>query len=160
MSVNIFLKIDDIPGESQNEKHKEWIEILSYSWSGNLPGIAEVGGGLAAGKPDVSDLSLGKYMDKSSPKLFVACCNGKPKPKMTLEVDRASENPIPYLKFTLENAGVTAYQVSGAGSGQVPSESISLSYTKVTIDYTPLDKTGAPQGTVSANYDIKLGQTS
>lgn len=160
MSVNMFLKIDDIPGESQNDKHKEWIEILSYSWSGTLPGIAEVGGGLAAGKPDVSDLNLMKYMDKSTPKLFVACCNGKPKPKMVLEIDRASENPIPYLKFTLENVGVTSFSSSGSGGGSVPSESVSLSYTKVTIDYTPLDEKGSPQGTVSANYDIKKGESS
>ena len=160
MAVNMFLKIDDIPGESQNEKHTDWIEISSYSWSGVLPGIAELGGGLASGKPDVSDLVLSKYMDKASPKLLLACCNGKPKPTVTFEVDRASEDPIPYLKFTLENVGVTSWQSNGSGGGEPPSESVALSYTKVTIDYTQLDKRGASVGTVSANYDIKKGESA
>lgn len=159
MAANMFLKIDDIPGESQNESHKEWIDVLSYSWSGSLPGIAEYGGGLASGKPDVSDLNLSKYMDKASPKLFLACCNGKSRPKMEFAIDRAAENPVPYMKFTLENVVVSSYQIGGSG-GDIPTESMSLAYTKVTIDYTPLDKTGAPQGTVSANYDIKKGEAS
>lgn len=160
MAANMFLKIDDIPGESQNEKHADEIDILSYSWSGSLPGIAEYGGGLASGKPSVSDLSLSKYIDKASPKLFLACCNGKSRPKMTFAIDRAAEKPVPYMKFTLENVVVSSYQLSGAGGGDLPSESFSLAYTKVTIDYTPLDEKGAPQGTVSANYDIKMGEAS
>jgi hypothetical protein len=31
-----FIKIRDIEGESTDSKHKDWIEVLSYSW-GTLP---------------------------------------------------------------------------------------------------------------------------
>ena len=32
MAVDYFLKIDGIDGESQDDKHKDWIEVLSFSW--------------------------------------------------------------------------------------------------------------------------------
>ena len=31
MAFDAFLKIDGIPGESGDEKHKDWIEILSFA---------------------------------------------------------------------------------------------------------------------------------
>jgi hypothetical protein len=34
-SLDAFLKIDTIKGESRDDKHKDWIEVLSYS-SGSL----------------------------------------------------------------------------------------------------------------------------
>ncbi len=30
MAFDAFLKIDGIPGESTDDKHKDWIEVLSY----------------------------------------------------------------------------------------------------------------------------------
>jgi hypothetical protein len=31
MAFDAFLKIDGIPGESTDDKHKDWIEILSFA---------------------------------------------------------------------------------------------------------------------------------
>ena len=39
-------------------------------------GSAHVGGGAGAGKVNVQDISVTKYVDSSSPKLMLACCNG------------------------------------------------------------------------------------
>ena len=40
MAFDAFLKIDGIPGESSDDKHKDWIEILSYSH-----GVSQSGSG-------------------------------------------------------------------------------------------------------------------
>ncbi len=37
MAVDMFLKIDGIPGESTDSKHKDWIEVLSYSFGASQP---------------------------------------------------------------------------------------------------------------------------
>ena len=38
MAVDVFLKIKGIPGESADSKHKNEIDVLSYSW-----GISQTG---------------------------------------------------------------------------------------------------------------------
>ena len=47
MAFDAFLKIDGIPGESTDSKHKDWIEVLSYSTGITQPtsGSASTGGG-------------------------------------------------------------------------------------------------------------------
>jgi type VI secretion system secreted protein Hcp len=157
MPVNAFLKFGDIEGETQNEQHPKHIEIESFSWSGSHSGTVESGGGLSSGKAMVGDLQLTKKMDKSSPKLQLACCTGAPVPEAYLVVDRAGTAPTPYLKVTLADAVISSYNVTTAG-GDMPYESLSLSYTKVTIGYIPVDKEGNPQGAIEAVYDLKTSE--
>ena len=38
MAVDMFLKIDGIPGESTDDRHKDEIDILSYAWGESQPG--------------------------------------------------------------------------------------------------------------------------
>ncbi|MBE7542124.1 MAG: type VI secretion system tube protein Hcp [Bryobacteraceae bacterium] len=158
MPVNAFLKYGDIEGETLNEQHPKHIEIHNYSWSGSHTGSPESGGGLAAGKAQVDDLMVTKTMDKSSPKLKLACCTGKPVDQAYLVVDRAGDTPTTYLKITLDKAVISSYNVNGGG-GDLPMESLSLSYTKVSIDYIPVDDDGNPQGAINANYNLKLGES-
>ncbi len=43
MAVDYFLKIDGIAGESTDDKHKEWIDVLSFSWGDpRAPGQARM----------------------------------------------------------------------------------------------------------------------
>ena len=81
-----FLKINGIEGESQDDKHKNQIEILSFSWGANqtATGAASSGGARAAERVNQSDFSIVKSLDKASPKLFLHCCNGKHIPDVTL----------------------------------------------------------------------------
>ncbi len=157
MPVNAFLKFGDVEGETQNEQHPKHIEIQSFSWSGMHSGTVESGGGLSSGKAQVADLSLTKFTDKSSPKLKLACCKGEPVDQAYLVVDRAGPNPTTYLKITLNDAVISSYNISASG-GDMPMEQLSLSYTKVTIAYIPVDNKGNPQGSVEAIYDLKTSE--
>ena len=58
MASDIFAKIGDIKGESLDDKHKDEIEVLSYSWGVSHAGAIESGGGGGAGKASFHDLSL------------------------------------------------------------------------------------------------------
>ena len=77
MAVDMFMKIDGIKGESGDGKHPEEIDVLSWSWGMSQSGSAHMGGGAGSGKVNVNDLSFTKYIDKSSPDLYLSCCNGK-----------------------------------------------------------------------------------
>ena len=70
MATDAFLKIDGIDGESTDKKHKNWIEILSYSHGMSQPSsIASGTGGLTAERVSMSDFSVMKVLDKASPTL-------------------------------------------------------------------------------------------
>jgi len=74
MAFDAFLKIDTIPGECTDDKHAEWIEILSFSHgvSQQVSGSVSSGGGRSAERCDHSDFSVVKTLDKASPKLDIA----------------------------------------------------------------------------------------
>src|SRR5438309_10883689 len=76
MAVDMFLKINGVDGESKDDKHKKEIDVLAWSWGMSNSGSAHAGGGAGAGKVNVQDVSVTKYVDSSSPKLMLACCNG------------------------------------------------------------------------------------
>ena len=45
MASDIFAKIGDIKGESLDSKHKDEIEVLSFSWGVTNTGAIATGGG-------------------------------------------------------------------------------------------------------------------
>src|SRR5215471_10410507 len=86
-----FLKISTIPGESTDDKHKDWIEILSYHWgtSQAAAGAHSMTGAHTGQRVDISDFSVVKQLDKTSPKLFQSCCTGEHIGDVTLELCKA-----------------------------------------------------------------------
>ena len=81
--VDYFLKIDGIPGESTDSKHKDWIDVESFSFGATQTGTSGAGGG-GAGKVKIQDLMITKYLDKSSSKLFLATATGEHLKKVEL----------------------------------------------------------------------------
>ena len=58
MAVRHFLKIGDIKGESNDAKHKDEIEVLSWSWGVTRPGTMAHGGGGGEGKASFQRFQL------------------------------------------------------------------------------------------------------
>ena len=48
-NVDYFLKLDGIDGESQDQKHKNEIDVMSFSWGEKQTGTAYQGGGMGSG---------------------------------------------------------------------------------------------------------------
>ena len=58
MAADIFAKIGTIKGESQDSKHKDEIEVLSWSWGVTQSGSMGSGGGGGQGKATFHDLNF------------------------------------------------------------------------------------------------------
>src|ERR1700712_3747630 len=115
MSMDIFIKLDDIKGESSDDKHKGEIDVLSWSWGVVQAGASHGGGGSGAGKAQIRDLSFTKYVDRASPLLFSMCCGGKAIAKGLLTVRKAGGKPLEYLKISLQQAIITSVSLGGEG---------------------------------------------
>src|SRR3954453_8963315 len=149
MAVDMFIKIGALKGEARDSVHKEDIDVLAWSWGLSNSGSAHVGGGMGAGKVNVQDLSLTKYIDKSSPDLMLACCVGKHFPEATLVVRKAGTTPLEYLTITLTEVMVTAVSTGGSGGEDRLTENVTLNFAKVKVDYKEQTATGTVGATPS-----------
>lgn len=79
-------------GELPDDKFKNKIQILSFSFGVSNSGTGAVGSGSGASKAAFSDLSVTKYADKSTPNFFINCVNGQHHAKAILHIRKAGEN--------------------------------------------------------------------
>jgi type VI secretion system secreted protein Hcp len=158
MSVDIFLKLDGIKGESQDDKHKDEIHIESFSWGLAQQGTNLMGGGGGAGKVTVHDISLQKVVDKSTPLLMLDCANGKHIPSGLITVRKAGEKPLEYLKIKLTDILISGVQESGHGGGDQFSEGVTLNFAKFEVEYTPQKADGSGDSVVKMGWDVKANK--
>lgn len=158
MAFDCFLKIATIPGESTDDKHKEWIELLSFNHgvSQMTSGSVSSGGSRTAARCDHQDFSVSKSMDKASTKIALACCNGEHIGEVEVHLCRAGGNKEQYMSYKMSDVTISSAQVSGSSmGGDVPDESVGFAYGKIEWTYTELDhKTGAKKGDIAAQWDL------
>ena len=157
-----YLQIEGVPGESLDEKHKDWIELLGFDHKMDQPTSSSKGsaGGAATGRTVHSDFVIHKLIDKSSPKLYEAVSSGKHFKKCKLEVCRAGGSQLKYYEVTLEEVLISHVGISKSGEdGGVPTESISFNYGKIEWTYTQQKRAdGSGGGNVTAKYDLTAGK--
>jgi type VI secretion system secreted protein Hcp len=160
MAVDMFLKLDGIDGESTDSKHKDEIEILAYGWGVAQQGTSGSGGGGGAGKAAFEDLHVLARLQKSSPKLFIACTTGKHVKQGVLTVRKAGSKKFEFLKITISDVLVSSFEQVAPDDegGGTPLEEIGLSFAKIRVDYTQQSAKGAAGTVTSAEWDLKTGK--
>lgn len=115
---NVFLRIDGIPGESVDDRHKDAIDVLSFSW------------GVSAGKDraQFQDFSFTKRVDQASPQLVLRAAGGQAIPVAVLTMRSAGERQDDFLKYCLTDVRVTSVSTAGSTGEDRPTEQVSLSY--------------------------------
>lgn len=153
-AADLFLKLDRIPGESLDPRHREDIDLLDWSWGLSNSGNAHTGGGSGAGKVSVRDLTVTKWVDRSTPSLMQATAQGNHLKNATVFVRRPGVRPVEFLKITMSDVLVTGI-ATAAGNGQdrLP-ETVTLNFASVTVDYVRVDPLGAPAGQSEFFWDI------
>jgi type VI secretion system secreted protein Hcp len=154
MAVDMFIKIDTVDGESRDKVHKKEIDVLAWSWGMSNSGSAHTGGGAGAGKVNVQDISFTKWVDSATPKLALACCDGKHFANATLVVRKAGEKPVEYLKIKVEEVLITSISTGGSGGEDRLTENVTLNFAKVSLDYVPQDEKGAAGTTIPMTWSI------
>jgi type VI secretion system secreted protein Hcp len=161
MAFDAFMKISSVPGESTDDQHKDWIELLSFSWGVHQPkSVVSSAGSLAAERADFHDFSITKVVDKASPKLATACASGEHFNEVKVEICRAGGDKQKYMEYKLTDVIITSFRPAGHKAGEtLPVEEVTLSYGKVELNYTETDKaTGKGKGVVAAGWDLKTNK--
>lgn len=158
MPFDAYLKIDGIPGESRDDQHKDWIQLIAYNHQMTQPASAtdNTAGAATSAKVNFGDMIVTKYMDKSSPKLSDACAKGTHIANVMLHAAAQTGAKNTYLEIKMENVVVSSINTDGKStSSQYPVELVGLKFGKITWTYTQLDRTtGQKQGNVVAGWDL------
>lgn len=160
MAVDYFLKIDGIPGESMDDKHKAEIDISSWSWGESQTGTMATGGGGGAGKVDMQDFHFVMQVNKATPKLILACAGGDHIKKATLTCRKAGKTQQEFLIYNFSDLLVSSYQTGGGKGETIPNEQVSLNYSKMEVEYKAQKPDGSLDGGIKANWDLKLNKTA
>jgi len=160
MSFDAFLKITDIAGESSDLAHREWIELLGFSWgvsqgAGAAGGFS--GGSASRERADFQDFTVVKSLDAASAKLALACANGKHIREVELSVCRAAGDKQGYYEIKLSDVLIAKVTMDAEPQSRftLPTETISFNFGKIEWVYRQTDpRTGKPTGTVHARWSI------
>ena len=141
-----YIKFEGIIGESMEKDHEGWSDLLSVSQT-----IQKLTGEIK----ETNRIVCEKELDKSSPKLQEAANNSYVIPKVEIHFTTSiSGAKQAYFIYELKNVRILGYNLKGAGSGNVPSEEIVVSFEEIKVIYKEFYGSGKVKGTVEYSGKI------
>jgi len=156
--VDYFLKLDGIKGESSDAKHKDEIELVSFSWGMSQVGAhtGGAGGGGGAGKVSFSDVTFVQRTQRSTTALMQSCASGKHIATGLLTARKAGKDQMEFLKIKLTDVLISSFQI--AAESEVPLEAVALNAAKVEVDYSAQDRTGKAVAPSHFGWDVRVNK--
>jgi type VI secretion system secreted protein Hcp len=154
--IDYFLKLDGIPGESTDAKHKGEIEVLSFSWGETNSGGAGAGGGGGAGKVSVQDFHFAMRLNKASPRLSLACAQGQHLKDAVMTGRKAGRGQQEFLFYKFTDVLISSYQTGASAQdpeGQL--DQVSFNFAKIETEYRPQKPDGSLDTPIKVGWDVK-----
>jgi len=138
MQANTYLDYEGIKGEATAEQYKDLITVASMDFNVHREISSATGTAMdrEASATRLGDVTITKLQDKASPDLFKEATIGKGK-KATFYITKQGEVIEEIMKIELTDAMISDYSVSV--NGDRPYESVTISYTEMTMTVTPTD---------------------
>lgn len=155
-----FLKLDGIKGESQDAKHKDEIELISFSWGVTRQGGASTGGGGGAGKASFSDFEVAMPVNRSAPQLILKCVTGAHLKDGLLAIRRAGKQQVEYLKFKFTDLLITGYEETGNVEQDRPIDVVRFNYAKFELTYVTQKANGSIGTSETVSWDLKTNKSA
>lgn len=157
------LKTPNVEGETTAAGYEKKIEIYSFSWGASNPTTVSPGkDGLSAGRVSISSFNIMKKTEKSSARLFKACCTGEHFGEALVHLRKATGEggQKPFLTYKFTDVMVESIQWSGSSGGDdTPTESVSFAFGKVEVEYFMQDDKGALKTAGQASWDLTKVKT-
>ena len=156
VASDIFAKLGDIKGESLDNKHKDEIEVLSWSW-GLANAVTLAGSGAGQGKASFRDFSFIHKIDKASPVLMQACATGVHLKEATITHRKAGKGQQEFLVIKMSDVIVTAIMDADSSDSE-SAETVSLAFAKIDVAYRPQKADGSLDAGIHFKYDLKTNK--
>jgi type VI secretion system secreted protein Hcp len=156
-AFDYFLRIDGIPGESADDKHKGEIEVETFSWGESQAAAGSSGSGGGAGRVTLHDLHFTAAVSKASPMLMLACASGQHLKSAVVSARRTAKQPADFLTFSLSDVLVSGYAITASEDGP-PTDSVSLNFSRIQLEYKAQKADGSLGASTKAGWDAKTGK--
>lgn len=144
-----------LAGDSLDAQYPKWISLGSAQMGvGRAVGISN--GSVTTSNPSISDVTITKMTDSTTPSFYTLVCGGtatvsQPIPYVTIDFRKSGTTQV-FYRLQMQNVYFDG--VSTSSGGDVPSESLTLFFTKVSWSYVTYDSGGKSQGTVTKGWDV------
>jgi type VI secretion system secreted protein Hcp len=156
--VDYFIKFDGIKGESTDAKHKDEVDVESWSW-GETHVAGPGGGGAGGGKVSMQDFHFVMRLNRASIGLMKACATGQHIKGATLSARKAGKEQQEYLVLKFDDVLISSYQTGGAEGGDiVPTDQVSFNFAKIAVEYRPQKADGSLDVGIHFKYDVKANK--
>lgn len=152
MAFNIHLDVPDAKGESAIEGREKQIQCISWSWGMTNSGDAAMSAA-NAGRVDVHDLVIKKYVDNSTGYLMGYCCTGFPIPEVTLYMDKSQGKDLNFVKLVLQRCVISSVMTGGEATDDRLLETVTLRFGAFSFTYVG-------QGDDAASADLVFDITA
>jgi len=130
-ATDTFMFVPGIPGGSVDDKHKDWIDVVSLqqSWPGTVR------------KHTSCDVTVVKALDIAGPKLWLAAVTGQLFAEIKIEVVKEGGDPFKFYELKLINAQISSITTNGTGPSFV--EDVVLSPQSATLSFFQQNRDGS-----------------
>ena len=154
----IYMKVPGVDGAATAKEYKNWIPLESMQFGVGRAIDMTVGDSKnrESTRPSFSEITVSKQSDDASTGLFKESILNSAGKTIEIVLCRTNNDKIEeYMKYTLTDALISSFSMSSGGD--IPSESISLSYVHLEVAYTTRDAKGGVSGPVRVAYDLAKG---
>lgn len=154
MPFDAIVNISGINGESTDESHPGWIEVLAFGLGvrQKLSTTKSSAGGASAERADFRELVFKKLLDVSSAQLALACAQGRHIDSISLSLCSAGTDKMQFMEYELKNCMI--WRVATSGGESFPTETVRIDYGKIQWKYTLQNRTGGiPTGHLVTGWD-------
>jgi len=103
----------------------------------------------------MQDFHFTQRVCKSSPALMLFCADGTHIKKAVLTCRKAGKDQQEYLKIEMEDVVVSSFQTGGSQGSVLPTDQVSLNFSKIHYEYKPQKQDGTLGGGIKKWWSVK-----
>lgn len=160
MAIYMNFNNKKIKGNVTATGYEDWIELDSFDLGVGRGILMEVGNmaNREASRPNISEAALSKSMDNASGSLFRESLAGIEGVEVQIHIVQTGAQQVEkYASFTFSDVLISSFSINGS-KGAAPSESLTLSYSKVMADLQGADKANKNGKNLKVGYDLTTGK--
>jgi type VI secretion system secreted protein Hcp len=152
-TVDYFLKIDGIEGESQDLKHKSEIQLMSWTWGAS----AAVSSGQVTGKYKLDDIVCWMKVNKASVGLMSAISSNRRLGNATITCRKAGKDQQDFYKIKLTDVLVSSFTTEAGKSSDdpIPVDRFALNYGTIEFEYREQKPDGTLGGAIMLQINLR-----
>jgi len=158
MSIDFYLKIDGVDGESTRIDHAGEIDLLNWSWGVKSGNAGATGVATGPGKTSPGDFVFSHLYDKASPVLAKHCASGKILKVLKLSARKTGEGQKDFLLITMKDVLLTSVSPTANAGGEILEE-VHCTYRDIEFSYKPTDKAGSLGPAVLFGWNVVTNST-